>query len=206
MKKTAIALMLVSTVGLTGCFSTGSSGKNGLISADNNTAVKEQRLTTEFVDEGIKIHYTFFGNVEKIEVFGQAPVWKGNHDIIAEADARVKLVKFLHGENVTNDRRIKIIGRAIENARDNGVTTSTSRDLEASGPSADVTAHRQASRVDNTLVTTLTTITSQGRLIGVRKVKDYTVDGGKTYVAVYEWSEKQQGTADEIRKRMSRSF
>jgi hypothetical protein len=114
----------------------------------------------------------------------------------------VKLTKFLHGESVTSDRRINVIGRAIERAQDQGKTESTSRELEATGTKANQSQQRQASRVDETLVSTLTTITSSGKLRGMRKARDYTVDGGKTYVAVYEWSEKQQGIADQIRGSM----
>jgi hypothetical protein len=52
------------------------------------------------------------------------------------------------------------------------------------------------------LVDTVTNITARGRLTGVRKARDMKVDDGKTYVAVYEWSENQQATADFIRDRM----
>jgi hypothetical protein len=204
MKKTVIALSLLAAIGVTGCSSTAKVGA-GFGASEDRVAVKDQRLSTEFVDEGIKIYYTVFGNVDKIEVLGSAPVWKGNHDLLAEADAKVKLRKFLHGENVSSDRRIKVIGRAIERAQDRGITESTSRELETGDNKANHTAQRQASRVDETLVTALTTITSAGKLRGMRKARDYTVDGGRTYVDVYEWSEKQQGAADQIRGMMLRS-
>jgi hypothetical protein len=43
---------------------------------------------------------------------------------------------------------------------------------------------------------------SQGKLVGVRKANDYQKDNGKTYVAVYVWSEKDQAISENIRKRM----
>jgi hypothetical protein len=194
-------ITLLIALGSSGCSSLTRSASDAQ-SLDAKASVLDRRLSTEFVDEGIKIYFTLLGGVEKIEVLGVASVWKGNHDTLSEADAKVKLTKFLHGESVTSDRRINVIGRAIERAQDQGKTESTSRELEAPGTKANQSQQRQASRVDETLVSTLTTITSSGKLRGMRKARDYTVDGGKTYVAVYEWSEKQQGIADQIRGSM----
>ena len=38
--------------------------------------------------------YTFTGNLDRIEVYGLAPAWKGNVDVLAEADAAA-LVQFM---------------------------------------------------------------------------------------------------------------
>lgn len=185
----------------------------------SSQGLEETQLSTEFTDEGVKLYYTLLGKLEKIEVFGQAEVWKGNHEAIAEADALAKLVKFIYGGEVSTSRRISIIGRAIEEADDlsqQGKATSseviafTDKELEArsfaknSSPENINSAKRRASVVNETVTKTVTAINAKGRLVGVRKIRDYTQSNGKTYVAVYLWSEKNMGTADSIRQRMNR--
>lgn len=192
-------------------------------STQNSTPqpLKSQMLSTDFTDEGIKITYTLFGKLEKIEVYGQADAWKGNVEALAEADAYAKLVKFVRGTQISTERRTKIIGTAIEKAEDNnlnqyknsdGVISLTDKQIEADADTSNgnkVTetsnsAKRVASIVNSTTVTTLTTITSQGRLTGIRKVNDYKLNDGKLYVAVYRWSENDQATSDYVRDRMDR--
>lgn len=216
MKRTAIALSLVAALGVAGCSST--SGVKAPI--ESTTAIKDTRITTEFVDEGVKLYYTFTGKLEKIEVLGVAPAWKGNYTVIAEADAMDKLVKFVHGKEVSSSRRVKVIGRSIERAADSTVNKFQSTDSTVAFKASDLeqdttpasndgefttkanTAKRNASVIDQTLVDTVTSITARGRITGVRKTRDMKVDDGKTYVAVYEWSENQQATSEFIRDRM----
>jgi len=218
MKKTVIALSLLAAIGVTGCSTTKDAGVKAPV--ESTTAIKDTRITTEFTDEGVKLHYTFTGKLEKIEVFGVAPAWKGNYAILAEADAMDKLVKFVHGKDVSSQRRVKVISRSIERAADNtlnkfqstdSTVTFKASDLESDEPTAGNdgelttktnTAKRNASVVDQTLINTVTNITARGRITGVRKTRDMKMDEGKTYVAVYEWSENQQATAEFIRDRM----
>jgi len=190
-------------------------------SSKSNTsgAVKEQRLSTDFTDEGIKITYTFTGKLESIEVFGQAEAWRGNVEAIAEADAMAKLTKFVYGKDVATSRRVQVIGRSLEAAKDNKLTAYSNKegDIEITdkqieglppigGSSAKTdtssTAERQATALNATIVTTITDITSKGRLVGVRKVRDFQQNDGKVYVAVYVWSEKNQAASEYIKKRM----
>lgn len=211
-KLSAIAIAAI----LTGC---GTFNDKGIQpAADAVTPIKETRVTTEFKDEGIKIHYTVGGNLEKIEVVGVAPAWKRNHDIIAEADAMDKLVKFIHGKNVTSERRVKIISRALDHASDltnnkfktvDGTVETDSKELEGeirngNGEESqkENTAKRNARIVDETTVNAIQTITASGRLVGVRKIGDGTKDEGKLYVAYYQWSKKDLATAIEIRNEM----
>jgi hypothetical protein len=181
--------------------------------------VKEQRLSTDFTDEGIKITYTFTGKLESIEVFGQAEAWRGNVEAVAEADAMAKLTKFVFGKDVSTSRRVQVIGRSLEAAKDNKLTAYSNKegDIEITdkqieglppigGSSAKTdtssTAERQATALNATIVTTITDITSKGRLVGVRKVRDFQRNDGKVYVAVYVWSEKNQAASEYIKKRM----
>jgi hypothetical protein len=180
--------------------------------------IKDQSIATDFTDEGIKITYTFSGKLESIEVYGQAEAWRGNVEAVAEADAMAKLTKFVNGQTISTDRRVKVIGKSIEDARDNkldkyksqdGTINVTSKQIE-SDPIADQnkqssqenTATRSADTINQMVVTTVTNMTSKGRLVGVRKIRDFQRNDGKTYVAVYVWSEKDQATSEFIRNRM----
>jgi hypothetical protein len=185
----------------------------------SSSDVKEQRLSTDFTDEGIKITYTFTGKLESIEVYGQAEAWRGNVEALAEADAMAKLTKFVYGKDVATSRRVKVIGRSIEAAKDNKLTAYSNKEgdieitdkqiegLPLTGGSnaktdASSTAERQATVLNATIVTTITDITSKGRLVGVRKVRDFQRNDGKVYVAVYVWSEKNQAASEYIKNRM----
>jgi major membrane immunogen (membrane-anchored lipoprotein) len=213
MKKTALAISMAAMITVTGCSSFGSKQQSLTPPSDSQTAVKDGTISTEFKDEGIKLFYTFTGNLDRIEVYGLAPAWKGNVDVLAEADAMDKLVKFVHGQTVSTDRRVKIMAKSLDKARDNTLNRFKSNDdnlnfdskeLENSGSenTSNNTSRRIADRVDNTLVTTVTNITAKGRLTGVRKVRDSVVQDGKMYVAVYQWSEKDQATSEFVRGRM----
>jgi len=186
--------------------------------ADTRQSLQDRQVSTDFTDEGIKVTYTFTGKLEKIEVYGQADAWKGNVEALAEADALAKLVKFIHGTNVLTERRTKIMGLAIEKAQDassnknsdiNSIMDFSDKELEKEAAikptsSSDSSAEKSASIVNKAMVTTITVITSKGRLTGLRKVKDFTRDSGKVYVAVYQWSEKDQATSKYLREQMSR--
>lgn len=180
---------------------------------------QEQRLATDFTDEGIKVYYTLTGKLEKIEVHGQAEAWKGNVDAVAEADALAKLTKFVYGSEVATNRKVKLMGRAIEDAEDlmqrtaapaGGTINSTDKQLEeeirAAKPAGTntETARRKATILNETLTETVTTITAKGRLVGVRKVSDFRRNDGKLYVAVFQWSEKEMAASDSVRERMNK--
>ncbi len=180
--------------------------------------LKDQSIATDFTDEGIKITYTFTGKLQSIEVFGQAEAWRGNVEAVAEADAMAKLTKFVNGQTISTNRRIQVIGKSIEEARDNkldkyksqdGTINVTAKQIESdlSGDqnqqsTQETDAVRNARAINQTIVTTVTNITSKGRLTGVRKIRDFQRNDGKTYVAVYVWSDKDQATSEYIRNRM----
>jgi hypothetical protein len=56
--------------------------------------------------------------------------------------------------------------------------------------------------VENTLLNTVTTITARGRLTGVRKIQDEVRQNGSQYVAVYQWSQRDQDASELMRSRM----
>lgn len=192
---------------------------NEVSKSTSTNDIKDQRLSTDFIDEGIKISYTFTGKLESIEVYGQAEAWRGNVEAVAEADAMAKLTKFIYGKDVSTNRRVQVIGRSIEAANDNklsmytnksGDIDITDKQIEAmplaggSNGKGDIsgTAERQAKILNETIVNTITSITSKGRLVGVRKIRDFQRNDGKVYVAVYVWSDKNQATSEYIKNRM----
>ena len=223
--KTKLVALAVSSVLLTGC---GMSNLNPFgedrdytVSqpGDNTTAVKDQTVAV-VNDEGIKIFYTLMGNLDRIEVYGMADAWKGDGqtlEILAEADAKERLVKYLYDNQVNSTRSVEVIAKTLDKARDdalnrveNGlapqsVVTFDEEATEAevvAQPSNDNTSRRVAERIEETKVTALTKITAGGALRGMRKISSETRNNGRTYVAVYQWSEKDQGVANEIRRKM----
>ena len=199
-------ILIAAAISMAGCSSS--------VKLNEPAQIKDTKLATNFTDEGVKIYYTFTGKLEKIEVHGRAEAWKGNVEALAEADALNKLVKFVYGNEVSTTRKVNIIGKAIENAEDlsanntsNGdVITTESKDLENQLKEKPLnfnstSAKRAAKIVTETVTETFTTMKSQGKLVGVRKSNDYVKDSGKTYVAVYTWSERDQALSESMRKR-----
>lgn len=219
MNKTAIALALVATVALTAC---GSTQKTAGVDPGEVTALKDQALSTDFSREGIRITYTLFGNVKKIEAFGYAPIWRSNYEHVAEADAKDKLIKFLRGETVSTNRMTRVIARSIERSQDrsvnkfrtvDGVVNFTDEELESGnisgvsvgeGDTRDNTALRRASVSNAQIVTSTVTVTAKGRLSAVRKQSGGVTDDGRTYVAVFVWTPRDQDAARSITEKMDR--
>ena len=224
MKKAMLAVAVIAALGLQACSSTKLIGKPDnpdtqpvARPSDSRAALKDTRISTEFRDEGVKLFFLADGTLERLEVIGTAPSWKGNVDVLAEMDAMDKLVKFVHGQTTTSDRKVRIMTRAIDRARDatmNRIASTeqtqnfTAEELESSSPgpsearSQDNTSRRNASRLENTVIETVQSITAGGRLTGVRKIGDRVVDDGRTYVAIFQWSERDQATSEFIRSRM----
>jgi hypothetical protein len=192
--------------------------------------IKERRLSTDFTDEGIKITYTITGDLKILEVSGQAEAWKTNVAVLAEADAMAKLTKYIYGKDVSTSQRVQVIGKSMEKFNDNLIKSvykgdevptfidkkiedeiGKERKVNLNLPDAnandlknqDLTRYqREAKVVNDTTIDTLTKISSAGKLQGVRKVRDYVKDDGKTYVAVYVWSDNDIETINYIRQKM----
>ena len=180
--------------------------------------VKDRKLATDFTDEGIKIIYTFTGKLESIEIYGQAEAWRENVEALAEAEAMAKLTKFVYGSNASTQRHVKIIGLSIDAALNNDLVKFTNKDGSISVTDTEIekidtsrndramdnsiSNLQNAQTINSTLVTTVTNLTSQGRLVGVRKIRDFQRNNGKVYVAVYVWNEKDQSTSELIKNRM----
>lgn len=222
MNKTLLAVAVVAALGLAGCSSTKSPSTNNDLTAPSDTkvAVKDRVVAAHFRDRGIELHHTFTGELEKIIIWGVAPAWKPQFEVMAELDAKQKLVKFLHGETVSSETRQQIIGRALEKARDNTLNrfdSNTSSGADFSFDAAtieaeiqrnpqstgeDNTSRRIAEMVDRTMIDTAITLRSEGRIVGVIKIEDGRSRDGRFYFAKYEWSPKTRAASETIRRQM----
>jgi hypothetical protein len=217
MKTKLITLALVALVA-TGCSNTKLAG----INPGEVGAVKDTRLSTDFKREGIRVTYTFSGEVEKIEAFGYAEVWRNNYAQVAEADAKDKLIKFLRGETVSTNRMTRVIAKSIERAQDNtlnkfrtadGAINITDNEIERDETKANInpseeensrsnTALRKASVNSAQIVTSTITVSAKGRLSAVTRERAGVVDDGKTFLAVYTWTPRGQKAATSITNMM----
>jgi len=223
MNKHILTLAVVAALGVSGCSSTKPPAGAGDLTppTEAKTAVKDRVVAAHFRDRGIEVHYSMTGKLEKVVVWGVAPAWKANFDILAELDAKTKLVKFVHGETISNEIRAEIISRGLDKARDNTLNrfdSNTSQaadfsfdaaqieaDIERGVPAPvgdDNTSRRIADRVERTMLNTVQTLTSSGRLAGVIKVDDGRSRDGRYYFAKYEWSDRSQDTGQYMRGRM----
>lgn len=203
MKKSAIMLVLVAAIGLSACSSTGS----------KDTPMPSKSVITDFTDDGIQITYTTSGKLEKIEVAGQAFTNRGDFQTLAEANAKAKLVKFVHGEQVNSNKYVRILTKSIEKAQEkakdyrSGAVNTSDKEFEdgadsGAGPDEDNVNRQMALRLNATITNNVTTIVSGGRLTGVRKVRDEFRKDGAIYVAVFVWSDKDQDSSEYVRSRM----
>ena len=204
MNKHILTLAVVAALGVSGCSSTKPPAGAGDLTppTEAKTAVKDRVVAAHFRDRGIEVHYSMTGKLEKVVVWGVAPAWKANFDILAELDAKTKLVKFVHGETISNEIRAEIISRGLDKARDNTLNrfdSNTSQaadfsfdaaqieaDIERGVPAPvgdDNTSRRIADRVERTMLNTVQTLTSSGRLSGVIKVDDGRSRDGRYYFA-----------------------
>ena len=84
MKKTALYLALVTALGLTACSSTKVSdvGSGNAVPPGAQQAISEQRAASDFKREGVRVIYSFTGNLEAVEAVGYAPVWGNSQNAV----------------------------------------------------------------------------------------------------------------------------
>ena len=212
-------LALIIIIFITSCSSANRQGITA--TSDSSTPLKDIKIRTSFANEGVKITYLSNGLLESIEVTGQAPAWKKQVELLAEADAMAKLVNFIDGKDVSSDRRLKIISNAIDMASDvtsnkfqtvDGTLETNSSDLEADMRDntndfnqKNNTAIRKAQVVEKTLTTTVSSIRSKGFLVGVRKISEAVKDDGRIYVATFRWTQKDMDAVLNVRESMRKA-
>jgi hypothetical protein len=87
MKKTALYLALVMAMGLTACSSTKVSdvGSGTAVPPGTQQAISEQRAASDFKREGVRMIYSFTGNLEAVEAVGYAPVLGNSQNAVQSA-------------------------------------------------------------------------------------------------------------------------
>jgi hypothetical protein len=111
MKRSILALAVVTTLGMTACSSTKTAvdvgDKNTAIPAGSQQAISEQRLASEFKRQGVKVVYSMRGELEAIETVGYAPVWGNSQNAareafrVAELEAKKSLNDFINKARFT---------------------------------------------------------------------------------------------------------
>jgi hypothetical protein len=211
-KQNYLICLFIAMFSLVGC-GTGSSNK-AASAASPAVAVKDAdtQLTTEFTKEGVRVFYALSGEVDRVEARGYARVWQQQYEHVAELEAKEKLTKFLRGETVSSNRKTTVIARAIERAQDNTLNRSKTLDGAIDTGADDAMAGDESSRTNTNLrkasinnaqmVSSTITVSSAGRLTAIRKKSGEMIDGGRTYMGVYVWTQREQDATRKVRNLM----
>lgn len=213
MKGTKILAIALAATFVTGCSSINP------FSSNEQTGVKDTTVNTDFQDDGVRVSYSLFGELESIEVIGVSESWKRQRDVIAEHDAKEKLVKFIYGEDFKTNTTTRVIAKSLDIARD-AVQSGTApenidlteddikQEMVTEGDVSSTTdsdvSKRITQTVENTIVETTTDQRSGGRLVGFTKRNQEFREDGKVYVATYRWDKDDEQARVDIIKSMSR--
>lgn len=223
MKKTLIAIGIISAMALAGCSSTKESnvGSGSPVPPGTQQAISEQRLESDFKRQGVKVIYTMTGNIEAIEATGYAPVWGGSQNAareafrVAELEAKKSLNDFINKEAIRSSVSVTMISRNLEKARDNKINNfATNRpNAEVSTSDEEVnagdvtkesnTAVRNDALTIASRVRTDISIRSSGILGGLYLKEGDVINDGKNVRVVYRWDRKNADVQKELRKLMS---
>jgi hypothetical protein len=190
------------------------------------TAISEQRLaTSEFQRQGVKITYTFGGELESIEATGYAPVWGNSQNAtresfrVAELEAKKSLNDFINKESIKSATSVRMISKNLEKAQDkkaNNISANRPGSNSLITADADVESDKKsttdreenvairndaleiASRVENEIVTQ-----NQGILSGLYLLEGRVINDGKTVQAIYRWDRKHVNDRVQIRNLMA---
>lgn len=187
------------------------------------TPISEQRVAaSEFKRQGIKIHYTFFGNIKAIETTGEAPVWGNSANAIrdayrvAELEAKKSLNDFINKESISSTVSAQMISRNLEKAEDNKNNqfstnwnpeltesdTDVSNGMPATG-NANTAVRQDAMNIANKL-NTIITVQARGILGGLYLVEGHPSNDGRTVTVVYRWDEEHTEMRIQVRALMAR--
>lgn len=183
------------------------------------TQISEQRLSTNFRKEGIRIDWTMMGNLKAVEVTGYAAA-NGNTEFqqeaafdAAELDAKAKLQRFLR-EGITSSKTMNTMVKNVEKAHDvtrNKIrntseqeVTMTDAEAATSTPKTDQGETNYAIR-DNANHTTRTVIKkiteeASGIQSGVYIKETDIMSDGRTVKVVLRWDRDSQKAVKELRK------
>jgi hypothetical protein len=228
MKQTVLAVAILATLGLGACSSTKVSnmGPGTTLPTGTQQAISEQRLSSDFKREGVRITYTLGGDVDSIEAIGYAPVWGNSQNAareafrVAELEAKKSLNDFINRETIASSKSVVMISKNLEQARDNKTNrfaTNKNRDeVSAVATDDDVTpkAEGEINKEENTAVRndalriasqvrTTITVNNRGILGGLYLVEGEVINDGRNVRVVYRWDRKSNATRPVLRNLMS---
>jgi hypothetical protein len=228
MKQTVLGLAVLTALGLSACSSTKVSnmGPGTALPTGTQQAISEQRLSSDFKREGIRITYTLSGEVDSIETTGYAPVWGNSQNAareafrVAELEAKKSLNDFNNRETVTTSKSVTMISKNLEQARDNKTNkfaTNKNRDeVSAVTTDEEVTAKDEGelNREENTAVRndalriasqvrTTITVNNRGIIGGLYLVEGEVINDGKNVRVVYRWDRKSNAVRPMLRNLMA---
>lgn len=197
-----------------------------MITAGEQQAISEQRLTSDFKRNGVKLIYTMTGELEAVESTGYAPVWGSSENArreatrMAELEAKKSMNDFINQETVSSSKSLAIISRNLEKAQDNktnnfqtnrptGITTSDEElDTDDAGKKptdtrrVENTAQREdVMRIASTTRTDIR-IQSKGILGGLQFKDGEIINDGRTVRVTYRWDRKNSAQRPLIRSLM----
>lgn len=187
-------------------------------------AISEQRMTSDFRREGVRVIYTLTGALEAIEATGYAPVWGNSENArreafrAAELEAKKALNDFINQETITSTKSMEIISKNLEKARDTKVNnfasnrlpnmiSSSDEDLEnnsrtqADGDRSqteNVARREDAMRIATNTRTEIR-VQNRGILGGLQFKEGGVINDGRTVRAVWRWDKKNNEQRGAIR-------
>jgi hypothetical protein len=222
MKNTALYLALATVLGLTACSSTKVSdvGSGNAVPPGTQQAISEQRATSDFKREGVRLIYSFTGNLEAVEAVGYAPVWGNSESAVQQAYetayvlAKDRMSSFLHPETINSKRFLNTVARNLEKARDNKTNKfATNKNQDFVTEADDAAKEGEVNREENTAVrndalniqsTIRTTVSVQrsGILGGVVFKDGRVINDGKNVQVTVRWDRKNNTQRRVILKEM----
>lgn len=226
MKRSILALAVAST--LAACSTNGPvSVLDRPIPPGPQQAISEQRLSSDFKREGVRVTYTMNGSLESLESTGFAPVWGNSENArreayrVAELEAKKAINDFINQETITSSKSLEIISRNLEKARDNklnnfasnrspNMISSSDDDLDSDNKGegkADTKIENAAIREDALRIASNTRteirIQNKGILGGLQLRENEVINEGRTVRVVYRWDKKNNEQRAIIRNMMA---
>jgi len=224
MKKTALYLALVMAMGLTACSSTKVSdvGSGTAVPPGTQQAISEQRAASDFKREGVRLIYSFTGNLEAVEAVGYAPVWGNSQNAVQQAYevayvlAKDRMSSFLHPETITSKRVVDTISKNLEKARDNKTNkfaTNKNNDFVVETSDTEAARAGEINREENTAVRndalniasnirTTVSVQRSGILGGVVFKDGRVINDGKNVQVLVRWDRKDNSQRRVVLKEM----
>ena len=224
MKKTALYLALATVMGLTACSSTKVSdvGSGTAVLPGTQQAISEQRAASDFKREGVRLIYSFTGNLEAVEAVGYAPVWGNSQNAVQQAYevayvlAKDRMSSFLHPETITSKRVVDTISKNLEKARDNKTNkfaTNKNNDFVVETSDTEAARAGEINREENTAVRndalniasnirTTVSVQRSGILGGVVFKDGRVINDGKNVQVLVRWDRKDNTQRRVVLKEM----